>query len=150
MKVKQNWKRSFAKFYTNTKKQVVSEKCTFFLKLLKVYFPGIPVIWNCGTVTEKFSECLIRHLKPVMQDGQSYFKGTYDFLNKINNINALPENVILTVADVVGLYPSKAQWSKMVWRHWKRHWIKVKHINYLRVNLLNWQNFYWKTTTFNI
>ena len=50
--------------------------------------PGRPVISNCGTPTE------------------IYIKDTGDFLNKIKNINAIPENAILVTADVVGLYPS--------------------------------------------
>ena len=41
-----------------------------------------------------------------MQEGGSYIKDTGDFLNKIKNINAIPENAILVTADVVGLYPS--------------------------------------------
>ena len=68
--------------------------------------PGRPVISNCGTPTEKVSEFLDHHLKPVMQEGDSYIKDTGDFLNKIKNINAIPENAILVTADVVGLYPS--------------------------------------------
>ena len=68
--------------------------------------PGRPVISNCGTPTENVSEFLDHHLKPVMQEGQSYIKDTGDFLDKIKNINAIPENAILVTADVVGLYPS--------------------------------------------
>ena len=41
-----------------------------------------------------------------MQEGESHIKDTGDFLNKIKNINAIPENAILVTADVVGLYPS--------------------------------------------
>ena len=86
------------------------------------------MISNRGTPTEKVSEFLDHHLKPVMQEGDSYIKDTGDFLNKIKNINAIPENAILVTADVVGLYPS------MVWRHLERHWIKGKYIKYPRVN----------------
>ena len=68
--------------------------------------PGRPVISNCGTPTEKVSEFLDYHLKPVMQEGKSYIKDTGDFLQKIRNINNIPENAILVTADVVGLYPS--------------------------------------------
>ena len=68
--------------------------------------PGKPVISNRGTPTEKVSEFLDHHLKPVMQKGDSYIKDTGDFLNKIKNINAIPENAILVTADVVGLSPS--------------------------------------------
>ena len=68
--------------------------------------PGRPVISNCGTSNEKVSEFLDYLLKPVMQEGESYIKDRGDFLNKIKNINAIPENAILVTADVVGLYPS--------------------------------------------
>ena len=37
--------------------------------------PGRPVISNCGTLTEKTSEFLDHHLKPVMQKGKLYSKG---------------------------------------------------------------------------
>ena len=67
--------------------------------------PGRPVISNCGAPTENVSEPLDHHLKPVMQEGESYMKSTGDFLNKTKNINAISENAILVTADVVGLYP---------------------------------------------
>ena len=43
-------------------------------KILKRLFNvlGRPVISNCGTPTEKVSEFLDHHLKPVMQKGLSY------------------------------------------------------------------------------
>ena len=65
---------------------------------------GRPVISNCGTPTVNASE-FEHHLKPVLQEGQSYIKETRDFLNKIKNVNAILENAILVTADVVGLYP---------------------------------------------
>ena len=68
--------------------------------------PGHPVISNCGTPTEKASEFLDRHLKPVMQSSRSCTKDSGDFLRKIKQIGNLPENSILVTVDVVGLYPS--------------------------------------------
>ena len=68
--------------------------------------PGEPVISNCGTPTEKVLEFLDHRLKPAMQEGEPYIKDTGDFHNKIKNIKALPENVILVTADLLGLYPS--------------------------------------------
>ena len=68
--------------------------------------PGRPVISNCGTPTEKVSEFLDHHLKPVMQSGWSYIKDSGDFLKKIKNVGNIPENAILVTADVVGLYPN--------------------------------------------
>ena len=64
------------------------------------------MISNYGTPTEKVSEFLDHHLKPVMQEAESYNKDTGDFLHKIKNKNAIPENAISVAADVVGLYPT--------------------------------------------
>ena len=41
-----------------------------------------------------------------MQKGWSYIKDSGDFLKKIPNLGSIPENAILVMADVVGLYPS--------------------------------------------
>ena len=68
--------------------------------------PGRPVISNCGTLTEKASEFLDYHLKPIMQKGKSYIKDSGDFINKIKSLKNIPEGAILITADVVGLYPS--------------------------------------------
>ena len=64
------------------------------------------MISNRGTPTEKVSEFLDYHLKPVMQSGRSYIKDSGDFLKKIKHLGSLPENAILVTADVVGPYPS--------------------------------------------
>ena len=68
--------------------------------------PGRPVISNCGMPTEKVSEFLDYQLKPVMQNGKSYIRDSGHFLERIKNINTLPENAMIVTADVVGLYPS--------------------------------------------
>ena len=68
--------------------------------------PGRPVISNCGTPTEKVSEFLDFHLKPVMMAGKSYVKDTGHFLEKLRSLGRIPQNSILVTADVVGLYPS--------------------------------------------
>ena len=68
--------------------------------------PGRPVISNCGTPTEKCSEFLDYHLKPLMQKGWSYIKDSGDFIKRTRNLASIPKNAILITADVVGLYPS--------------------------------------------
>ena len=68
--------------------------------------PGRPVISNCGTPTEKVSEFLDFHLKPVMMAGKSYVKDTGHFLEKLKGLGRIPQNSILVTADVIGLYPS--------------------------------------------
>ena len=57
------------------------------------------MISKCGTPTEKVSEVLHHHRK---LEGQ--LSKTDEFLNRITNINAIPENAIMVTADVVGLY----------------------------------------------
>ena len=89
------------------------EKSTNFGKLYflpKIHkklhnIPGRPVISNCGTPTEKSSEFLDYHLKPLMQRGWSNIKDPGDSIKKTQN-GSIPENAILVTADVVGLYPS--------------------------------------------
>ena len=56
--------------------------------------------------TEKVSELLDHHLKPVMQKGQSYIRDSQHFLEKIKTTGSVPENAILVTADIVGLYPN--------------------------------------------
>ena len=68
--------------------------------------PGRPVISNCATPTEKASEFLDHHLNPVMQKGKSYIKDSGDFINKIKELQSIPDGAILVTSDVVGLYPS--------------------------------------------
>ena len=54
--------------------------------------PGRPVISNCGSPTEKCSEFLDHHLKPIMQKGWSYIKDSGDFINKTKNLSTIPDN----------------------------------------------------------
>ena len=61
--------------------------------------PGLPVISNCGTPTEKASEFLDHHL----QNSWSYIKDSGHFLRKIKQIGKLPENSKLVTPDVVGI-----------------------------------------------
>ena len=68
--------------------------------------PGRPVISNCGTPTERISEFLDLHLKPIMRDGNSYIRDSSHFLEKIKSIRSIPNNALLVTADVVGFYPS--------------------------------------------
>ena len=55
---------------------------------------------------EKVSEFLHYQVKPVMQNGKSYIRDSRHFLERIKNINTIPENAMLVTADVVDLYPS--------------------------------------------
>ena len=90
--------------------------------------PGRPVISNCGTATEKVSEFLDFHLKPVMQKGQSYIKDTGHFLDKLRSLGVDPDNAILVAADVVGLYPSIPHTDGLQFLHDKLEESEVKEV----------------------
>ena len=55
--------------------------------------PGRPVISNCRIPTEKASEFLDYHVKPVMQRIWSYIKDSGDFIEKIKRIPDIPDDV---------------------------------------------------------
>ena len=74
-------------------------------KLHKKGCPGRPAISGCGTSTEKISEFVDYHLKPLVSTIPSVVKDTNDFLHKLTNIDTLPQNAILVTIDMVGLYP---------------------------------------------
>ena len=57
------------------------------------------MISNCGTPTEKASEFLDYHLKPIMQRRKSYIKDSGDFINKIKTLQNIPEGAILLTAE---------------------------------------------------
>ena len=97
------------KYFTYEYKKVCNlGKLYLFPKIHKRLFnvPGRPVISNCGTPTEKVSEFLDYHLKPVIRNGLSYIRESQHFLERIKTIGNIPENAILVTADVVGLYPN--------------------------------------------
>ena len=54
------------------------------------HVPGRLVISNCGTPTEKVSEFLDHHLKPIMQEDWSYIKDTEDLFKKFQNMGKIP------------------------------------------------------------
>ena len=68
--------------------------------------PGRPVICNCGNHTERASEFLDHHLKPVTQNGKSYIRDSIDFISKIKDLNNIPQGALIVTTDVVRLYPS--------------------------------------------
>ena len=68
--------------------------------------PGRPVISNCGTPTEKFSEYLDHILKPVMLESWPYIKVSGNILMNLKHLGKITDGAILVTADVVGLYPN--------------------------------------------
>ena len=90
-----------------------------------------PVTLNCGTPTEKVSEFLDFHLKAITRNGNSYLKHSSHFIEKIKNIDSVPDNVLSVTADVVGLCPSIQHSAGL--KSLKKH-VKTELINkYLQV-----------------
>ena len=63
------------------------------------------MISGCNTPTEKISQFVDHHLRPVVPNIASYIKDTNDFLRKLRSVGTLPDGAILCTIDVVGLYP---------------------------------------------
>ncbi len=68
--------------------------------------PGRPVISNSGYFIENISEFLDHNLQPLAKKVYSYIKDTNHFLQKLDEMDGLPQDAILCTVDVVGLYPS--------------------------------------------
>ena len=107
-------KTSNGKFHSLFQRKLIDKKAYEYLKyptlgetnLGKMYLlpkihkrlsnvPGRAVISNCGAPTEKVSEFLDSQLKPMMQAGKSYIRDSLDFINKIKQLDPIPENAIL-------------------------------------------------------
>lgn len=55
---------------------------------------------------KKYPDFWTMTLKPIMQNGNSYIRDSGHFIERIRNINNLPENTRLVTTDIVHLYPS--------------------------------------------
>ncbi len=73
-------------------------------KIHKAGHPGRPIVSSCGAPTERISEFVDHHLKPLVQQTPSYIRDTTDFLQKLSGIGSLPPNCILATLDVSSLY----------------------------------------------
>ena len=75
---------------------------------------------NSGRPTEKVSEFLDHHLKPIMQEGWSSSRILEIFLKTIQNMEKFPQGSILVAADVAGLYPNMPGLYKLNYRQKKK------------------------------
>ena len=73
-------------------------------KIHKQGNPGRPVISSNGHPTERISQFVDYHLKPLVQKLPSYIKDTTHFLLKLQELGTLPSNAILVTLDVSSLY----------------------------------------------
>ena len=94
-------------FCYERKKNVEGTKFGRFYLLPKIHkrlhsVPGRPNISNSGFCKENIAAFLDFQLKTI----KSYFKVTNDFLRKLQNLPKLPYDKILSLIDVVSLYPN--------------------------------------------
>ena len=73
-------------------------------KIHKQGNPGRPIISSNGHPTERISQFVDYHLKPLVQKLPSYIKDTTHFLLKLQELGTLPSNAILVTLDVSSLY----------------------------------------------
>ena len=66
--------------------------------------PGRPIVSSNSHTTERISQFVDHHLKPLVQITQSFIKDTTHFLNKLEQLGQLPPNALLVTLDVSSLY----------------------------------------------
>ena len=59
---------------------------------------------SCGAPTERISEYVDHHLRPLVVQIPSYLRDTTDFLRKLSTLETLPPGSILVTFDVSSLY----------------------------------------------
>ena len=73
-------------------------------KVHKQGTPGRPIVSSNSHPTERISQFVDFHLKPLVQTTQSFIKDTTHFLNKLEQIGQLPDNAFLVTFDFSSLY----------------------------------------------
>ena len=72
-------------------------------KLHKEGIPGRPIISGCNSPTEKSSQYLDFHLKPIVRNIPPYIKDTTHLLQVVLDQKEIPDNTILVTLDVKSL-----------------------------------------------
>jgi len=66
--------------------------------------PGRPIISSNGHPTERISEFVDYHLKPLVQTLSSFLKDTTHLILQLQKLGPLPDNALLVTLDVSSLY----------------------------------------------
>ena len=77
---------------------------TFCLKCQKQGNPRRPIVSSNSHPTERISQFVDHHLKPLVQTTQSFIEDTTHFLSKLEQLGQLPANSLLVTLDVSSLY----------------------------------------------
>ena len=73
-------------------------------KIQKQGNPGRPIISSNGHPTERISEFIDYHLKPLVQNLPSFIKDTTHFLLQLQELGPVPDDTLLVTLDVSPLY----------------------------------------------
>ncbi|KAL2102106.1 hypothetical protein ACEWY4_001274 [Coilia grayii] len=65
--------------------------------------PGRPIVSDCGSESYKIAEYIDYYLNPISTKHPSYLKDTYDFINKVKQIELQPRTYLFTI-DIDSLY----------------------------------------------
>jgi hypothetical protein len=65
--------------------------------------PGRPIVSDCSSESYRIAEYLDKILQPLSNKHASYVKDTYDFLEKVKNLE-VPDNAYLITLDIESLY----------------------------------------------
>lgn len=81
----------------------------FFYTLPKIHKilidpPGRPIVAQTNSLLSPLSQYVDVFIKPFVQLLQSYIKDSSDFINKISEVNSLPETSLLLTLDLTSLY----------------------------------------------
>ena len=66
--------------------------------------PGRPIVSSNSHPTERISQFVDHHLKPLVQTTQSFIKDTTHFLSKLEQLEQFPANSLLVTLEVSSLY----------------------------------------------
>ena len=94
-------KKKLKQFIINQKKATNLGNMYLLPKIDKKFYDvlGRPLICNCGESTERVSEFLDNHLKPVMEEGMSYLKDSNNFMHKIRDLKDTANNPLVGKED---------------------------------------------------
>ena len=73
-------------------------------KIRKQDNPDPPIISSNGHPTERISEFVEYHLKPLVQNLSSFIKDTTHFILQLQKLGPLPDNALLVALDISSLY----------------------------------------------
>lgn len=74
------------------------------LKIHKAVNPGHPIVSSNGAPTGNISAFVDYHLRPLVTNIPSYIQGTTDFLRKLPDLSALPDNTLLVTRCVFSVH----------------------------------------------